>query len=246
MKIAILSDIHANLEAFRAVLEDMRAMDCARAFCCGDVVGYGGNPNECCQLVREHRIQPVRGNHDEAVALDFPLLVERFNPAAATSVRWSREHTTVENREWLSKLPLVHVEPEFGFTLCHSTLAEPSNWAYLTTPAMAAAAMACMKTDVCFIGHSHAGAVFFKESDGHVSMLPPCPVRLSKRERYVINVGSVGQPRDYDNRASYFIYDFAEGLITPRRVKYSVAAAQEKIRKAGLPESLASRLAFGQ
>lgn len=246
MKIAIFSDVHANLEAFQAVLDDLRAMDCTRAFCCGDIVGYGGSPNECCKLVKEHRIETVKGNHDEAVGQDSPLLAERFNPAAATSVRWSREYTTVENRGWLSALPLVRLEPEFGFTLCHSSLAEPTKWAYLTTPAMAAASLARMKTAVCFVGHSHAAAVFFKETDGHICMLPPCPVRLSKGERYLINVGSVGQPRDMDNRACYFIFDSDEGLINPRRVKYPVAAAQERIRQAGLPERLAARLAFGQ
>ena len=245
MKIAVFSDIHSNLEALLAVFEDIQAQGCTRLYCCGDVVGYGGSPNECCKILQDNGIATVKGNHDEAVSQDLPLTPGYFNPIAAISVQWSREYTTVTNREWLDRLPLMVVERELGFTICHATPIEPEEWTYVTTPVKAAPVLMYMPTTVCFIGHSHEGAVFWRETDGHVMMVPPCQMRLRPKERYLINVGSVGQPRDNDSRASYFVYDLTDGVITPRRVRYKVEAAQQKIRLAGLPGNLADRLGNG-
>jgi len=246
MKIAVFSDIHANLEALEEVLKDIEAQGCTRVYCCGDVVGYGGSPNECCIALRERRIPTVKGNHDAATAVDVPLLPGFFNPIAAISVHWTRESTSVSNREWLDRLPLVLVEKDLDITVCHASPLNPEDWNYLTSPAKAAPMLAYMPTRICFIGHSHEAAVFWMETDGHVMMVPPCQMRLRPDERYLINVGSVGQPRDRDVRASYFIYDHTDGVITPRRVPYKVESAQHKIRLAGLPERLANRLSIGR
>lgn len=246
MKIAVFSDIHSNLEALQAVLEDADAQGCTRLFCCGDVVGYGGSPNECCKILQEKRIPTVKGNHDAATGVDSPLRPDYFNPIAAVSLQWTREYTTVSNREWLDSLPLVLVKPELGLTISHASPISPGDWTYVTSPVKGAPVLTYMPTPLCFIGHSHEGAVFWMEEDGHVMMVPPCQMRLRPKERYLINVGSVGQPRDNDARASYFIYDQTDRVITPRRVPYRVEAAQYKIRLAGLPEKLANRLGIGR
>ncbi len=246
MKIAVFSDIHSNLEALCAVMEDIQLQGCTRVFCCGDVVGYGGSPNECCRILQENKIATVKGNHDAAIGADRPLTQGHFNPIAAISVHWTREYTTVSNREWLEKLPLVLIEQDLGITICHASPLNPGEWGYVTSPFKAAPMLSYMPTPVCFIGHSHEGAVFWMEADGHVMMVPPCQMRLRPNERYLINVGSVGQPRDHDARASYFIYDMTDAVITPRRVPYKVAAAQQKIRLAGLPDKLADRLGIGR
>ena len=246
MKIAVFSDIHSNLEALCAVMEDIHSQGCTRVYCCGDVVGYGGSPNECCNILQEFKIATVKGNHDAAIGADRPLTPGHFNPIATISVQWTREYTTVSNREWLDKLPLVLVEQELGITICHAAPLNPGDWTYVTSPFKAAPMLGYMPTPVCFIGHSHEGAVFWMEEDGHVMMVPPCQMRLRPNERYLINVGSVGQPRDNDARASYFIYDVTDGVITPRRVPYQVTTAQQKIRLAGLPEKLADRLRIGR
>jgi predicted phosphodiesterase len=246
MKIAVFSDIHSNLEALNAVLEDIHAQGCSRLYCCGDVVGYGGSPNECCKTLQEKQIPTVKGNHDAAIGVDSPLTPGYFNPIAAISVYWSREYTTAPNREWLDTLPMVLVEQELGITISHSSPLDAGDWTYVTCPVKAAPVLTYMPTPVCFIGHSHEGAVFWMEPDGHVMMVPPCQMRLRHNERYLINVGSVGQPRDNDARASYFIYDHTDRVITPRRIPYEVEAAQQRIRLAGLPEKLANRLGIGR
>jgi diadenosine tetraphosphatase ApaH/serine/threonine PP2A family protein phosphatase len=246
MRIAVFSDINANLDALLAVLQDTRSQGCTRLFCCGDVVGYGGNPNECCKILRERNIPTVIGNHDQVVATDLPLEFGAFNPMAAASVYWTREYTTVSNREWLGKLPFKLVEAELGITFCHASPLSPGDWTYLTSPISAAPTLNYMETPICFIGHSHEPAVFWMEPGGHIMMVPPCTVRLRPKERYLINAGSVGQPRDNDTRASYFIYDHTDRVIFPRRVPYPVHVAQQKIRNAGLPERLAERLALGK
>jgi predicted phosphodiesterase len=247
MRIGVFSDVHANLEALEAVLKDSRAQGCTLLFCCGDVVGYGGCPNECCRILRERNIETVKGNHDEAVAIDFPLPPVYFNPAAAASILWTREYTTVSNREWLDQLPMMLVKEDLGLTICHASPINPQNWEYLTLPAKAASVLAVQKTPICFIGHSHQPRVFWTEQqESAVRVLPPCPVHLEPGERYLINVGSVGQPRDEDCRASYFIYDREDELVFPRRVPYAVEGAQKRIRDAGLPDRLADRLAVGR
>lgn len=245
MRIAICSDIHANLEALQAVLADIRDVECAKMFCCGDVVGYGGSPNECCELLRENNIFTVRGNHDQAAVSDEPV-PEEFNPTAAESMAWTREQLTAANRSWLRSLPLVKVERILGLTLCHAAPENPADWMYLPSPSLARGSFAILETPVAFIGHSHAGAMFWMEADGHIMMVPPCVIRMRPGERYLVNVGSVGQPRDHDHRASYFIYDTDDGILAPRRVEYALEEAQRKILAAGLPHKLAERLELGR
>lgn len=245
MRIAVCSDIHANLEALEAVLEDIQSIECAKLYCCGDVVGYGSSPNECCELLREHGVVTVRGNHDEAASIEGPLPAD-FNPIAAESIGWTRRQLTRENRAWLRSLPLLRLDRTLGITLCHAAPANPADWSYIPLPALARPSFACLETPVAFMGHSHAGAMFWIEGDGHIMMVPPCVVRIRPKERYLINVGSVGQPRDEDPRASYFVYDLADGVLGPRRVAYDLELAQRKIRAAGLPEKLAGRLELGR
>ena len=238
---AVVGDIHANLDALEAVLEDARSEGVTDWLCVGDVVGYNACPNECVETVRALGCPVVCGNHDHYCGYDESLA--DFHPIAAAVVEWTRSRLDPANAAWLRSLPYSVVE--HGVTLVHATLDEPERWGYVFEAVDADPSFFYQATQLCFHGHTHVPAVFEKRG-GTVSRFPPGDVKLEFGCKYFVNVGSVGQPRDADRRASYCIYDSEDRTIRFRRVAYDVAAAQARIRGAGLPERLAKRLEIGR
>lgn len=240
MRIAIFSDVHANLEATEAVLADARARDCTDFVCLGDVVGYNANPHECVELVQKMQCPVVKGNHDEQATLSESS--RGFNALAEAAINWTREHLTDADKEWLRALPLT--QPVRDFTIVHATLDAPEQWGYVFNSLDAVASFGYQNTTVCFFGHTHVAGAFVR--DEGVRKVKVDQLTIEETKKYFINVGSVGQPRDGDWRAAYCIYDIEKSVVEQRRVKYDLATAQKKIIQAGLPHMLADRLELGR
>ncbi|MBI3881509.1 MAG: metallophosphoesterase family protein [Verrucomicrobia bacterium] len=240
MRYAIIGDIHSNLEAFQVVLEDSRQQGCTHYACVGDVVGYGADPKACLDLVRSMGMPCVKGNHDEYCSGEREL--EGFNPHAAEAVEWTKAHLTEEDRKWLRELKYMRLVA--NFSIVHATLDGPQTWGYVADKLAAAASFTYQNTPVCFFGHTHLPLAFIRDSvvrGGTYSKF-----RIEGGRKYFINCGSVGQPRDGNPKAAYVVYDVDTGSVELRRLDYDIAAAQAKIRAAGLPERLADRLSYGK
>jgi predicted phosphodiesterase len=240
MRYAIISDIHANLEAAEAVLDDAHNQKCTHYVCLGDVVGYNANPHECVELIRDLDCPIVKGNHDEQA-----YLVESsrdFNELAEYAINWTREHLTEDDKTWLRDLRLSRQVRDF--TIVHATLDTPGQWGYVLNNLDAVASFTYQHTTVCFFGHTHLPLVYVRD-DG-VKRIRLDHLTIQPGKKYFINAGSVGQPRDGDWRAAYCIYAPEENVVELRRVKYDVGSAQKKILKAGLPRLLAARLEIGK
>jgi predicted phosphodiesterase len=240
MRFAVISDIHANLEAFEAVLADARENKCTHFVCLGDVVGYNANPHECVERVREMDCPIVKGNHDEQASL-----VESsrdFNEMAEAAIQWTRDNLTDADKAWLRELKFERQVRDF--TIVHATLDTPDQWGYVFNNLDAAASFTYQHTTVCFFGHTHVPMAFIR-NDG-VQRHRIDKLRIDQSKKYFINAGSVGQPRDADWRAAYCIYHIDTAVVEQRRVKYDLHTAQKKIIDAGLPRLLAERLAIGR
>lgn len=240
MRFAILSDLHANLEATEAVLADARERDCTHFICLGDVVGYNANPHECIEIVQNLECPVVKGNHDEQACLTESS--RDFNALAEAAINWTRAHLTAGDKEWLRQLPLSQQVDDF--TIVHATLDSPDQWGYVFNTLDAVGSFACQNTTVCFFGHTHVAGAFVRDDSVKRVKVEQLPIEDEKK--YFINVGSVGQPRDGDWRAAYCIYHVEEKAVEQRRVKYDLATAQKKIIAAGLPRLLADRLELGR
>jgi diadenosine tetraphosphatase ApaH/serine/threonine PP2A family protein phosphatase len=241
MRWAILSDVHGNLEAFQAVIEDLRKEEVARIAFLGDAVGYGSDPNECLMLVRDLTDLLVAGNHDYgAVGLTD---LTYFNPLAKAAILWTEEKLTPEHRALLRELPLS-CQGE-GVTFVHATPNDPGEWNYIFTSEEAEEGFRAMTSELAFIGHSHRPMILAKAGKEKVTASEEEEAILKEGVRYIINVGSVGQPRDGNPRAAYGLYDEACRKYLLKRVSYDVQTAQKKIIRAGLPPYLARRLSFG-
>jgi predicted phosphodiesterase len=240
MKFAIIADIHANLEAFQVVLDDIKQQKCTHFACLGDVVGYNANPKECLDLVREMNIPVVKGNHDEYCSTDEPL--DGFNPAAAEAVNWTRKQLSADDRQWLRELKYVRMVT--SFTIVHATLDGPQRWGYVFDKLAAAASFTYQNTSVCFFGHTHVPVAFIRDTVVRGGTYSKFKVEAGKK--YFVNVGAVGQPRDNNPKAAYVVYDMDETTIELRRLDYDIGAAQKKILDVGLPPRLAERLALGR
>jgi diadenosine tetraphosphatase ApaH/serine/threonine PP2A family protein phosphatase len=241
LKALLLADIHSNLAALEAIFADCGAFD--QIWCMGDVVGYGPDPVLTLELLRSHDFRCVSGNHDAAVS--GVLSVDDFNDAAAWAARWTTSQLSPEDLQYLKSLPLSLEEGPF--TLVHGSLRAPL-WEYLVSVESAMASLALMQTTYCLVGHSHLPFICREESGG-VPTFTEFPERQPVpmgQERWVINPGGVGQPRDGDPRSSYALYDSDEGVIERRRVVYDIAKTQRKMEMAGLPEPLIHRLNFGR
>lgn len=243
MKIAVFGDIHGNLEALEAGLADAEARGAEAFACLGDIVGYGADPDECCQRVRALGAIAVRGNHDHAASHRIPLAW--FNEMAAAAIRWTRGRLSTENREWLLSLPFEASLTD-GTRLVHGSLDEPRKWRYLYPGDDAAEHFRRQTEPLCFVGHTHVPFVFIRMG-GRICEADFEPFRLTPREaaQVAVNPGAIGQPRDRDPRAAYALYDPDTGVLEPRRVAYDIAAAARKIEAAGLPAFLARRLFRG-
>ena len=243
MRIAILADIHSNLDALDAILRHAEALGpIGRVWCLGDTVGYAAEPSACIARLRQYDHIAVAGNHDLA-ALER-MGVDEFNPAAAAAALWTRGQLSAEERAYLESLPLVITEGDF--TLVHGSLRWPE-LEYLLSSEAAAEQFRRQETPFSLVGHSHIPFVAVEVPSGSPLLAPLSDgdvVELEDR-RLIVNPGGVGQPRDGDPRASYAIHDTEARTIALHRVEYDIASAQGKIRKAGLPAYLAERLAHG-
>ena len=240
MRYAVLSDIHANLEALDAVLADARAQGCDDFVCLGDVVGYNANPSECVKRIQELQCPVVKGNHDEQASIAAPT--EGFNELAEEAIGWTREHLSAADKAWLADLRLTRQVRDF--TIVHATLDTPGQWGYVFNDLDAIASFTYQHTPLCFFGHTHWPTAFVR--DENVQRIAVGQIALGAGRKYFINPGSIGQPRDRDWRAAYCIYHTDRQVVEERRVKYDFETAQRKIREAGLPARLADRLAVGR
>lgn len=241
MRYAILSDIHANYEAFTAVLEAIDAMEIDSILCLGDVVGYGANPNEAVELTRERADVTTKGNHDHA-AVD-PAEEAYFNSWAVQAIQWTRNELTKDNLDYLKAMPYESFLPDVR--LVHASPGEPRRWRYVLSPQAAAREFSAFEESFCFIGHSHVPMIVLRTEVGTSELLEG-EVALPAGARVLINVGSVGQPRNGDPRASFAVLDLEDRSARLVRVEYDLQTARKKIIDAGLPRFLGDRLLLGQ
>jgi diadenosine tetraphosphatase ApaH/serine/threonine PP2A family protein phosphatase len=240
VRIAILSDIHGNLEALEAVLEDAGRRDVGALCSLGDIVGYGPDPGQCLELVRERAGVSLMGNHDAAVAGLTAL--DEFNEFASWSVRWTASRLDAPQREYLGTLPYTHRAP--GLILAHASPVEPERWHYIHGAADLDESFAVFTELLCLVGHSHRPGIYAIPGSGRVKRYGAYEA-LRPGLRYLANAGSVGQPRDGDPRASYAIFDESGGSIEVRRVAYPFEKTQGRMRAEGIPAFLVDRLAAG-
>ena len=240
MRYAVLSDVHGNLEALEAVLADAAAHADA-VVCLGDVVGYGADPVPCVERLAERAQAVVAGNHEHGVTGLMDLAW--FNTHARAAAEWTREQLDDDHSAWLAALPLTAQVADA--TLVHASPRQPDEWDYLVSAEDGFAAFDAFDTRVCFVGHSHLPGAWSLGSSGREHEGGNIDVTLDAGRRYLVNVGSVGQPRDRDVRAAYAVWDADARRIQIHRVPYDVRAARAKIAAAGLPRFLADRLAAG-
>lgn len=242
MRIALVSDIHGNLEAFQAVLSDIESKKLDKVFCLGDVIGYGCDPVACMELVDKHCHVKLVGNH-EYLILGLTDS-ENYNPTALESFRWTRERLGERELKLIEQYEIDYVLDHVY--LVHASPCEPTDWNYILNPQQAAQAFDDLKQQVCFSGHSHLPMIFTESHDGMPRMRTGHDITIDVDERYLINIGSVGQPRDNDPRASYVSYDFETHDIVFERVDYDYQLTQKKMAEACLPQMLIERLAIGR
>lgn len=241
--LAVLSDIHSNLDALEAVCADLDTAGIDNVVCLGDIVGYAAYPNECINRVRERGWHTVRGNHDDA--LGNPGRKEEMNYVAKAGIRWSEEQVVGENREWLLSLPMRFNRTHTVFT--HASLDRSEEWPYLIDVESALLHFLRQRIPLCFVGHTHRPMILNWQRKTKLNVLIPGHDRVSLSEmgKTTLNVGSVGQPRDGDPRACYVLYFPNTHQVEFRRVEYDIKAAQKAILAAGLPSFAAKRLAQG-
>lgn len=251
MRYAILSDIHGNLEALSAVMDALSREGIDRYLCLGDVVGYGADPTACVDRLRACDAVVVGGNHD--LACTGKVDPDWFNDAARKAILWTRDQLGFGELNDLRRWPLT--ETVGPFTLVHSMLRHPERFEYLMDLAQAVDTLTMCRTLICLVGHTHISC--FVEFDRETRRVMRVITALHElgdvafddqedERRYLVNPGSVGQPRDGDPRAGFALVDTERKRVSVRRIPYDVASAQRKIRQAGLPEFLADRLAAGR
>ena len=241
MRVAVISDVHANYQALEAVLNEIDAERVDAVWCLGDTVGYGPRPNECCDVVRDRAAYCLVGNHDLVVLGE--LTVSEFNDEAATAALWTAEVLTAESRGFLASLkPYGEVE---GVDLFHASARDPV-WEYVLTEEAARATLELSAASLILVGHSHIALAVTAE-DGRVDGGPaPGGSKIALDGRRLLNPGSVGQPRDGDPRAAWVLLDLGERFAEFRRVPYSIERTQAEMRERGLPQALAARLERGE
>lgn len=249
---AIISDIHANLHALSAVIEDVQGEACTDIVCLGDVVGYNAYPRECLDYIRSLNCPVVKGNHDEEVCrADFT----RMNPVARAAMEWTRTQLDEDRLTWLSRLQYQRIVRS-AFTMVHSCLDQPKAWNYIMNANDATANFRRQFSPVCFHGHTHIPRLFVWDgmhaAEDAVALLPlyengwvDIPLQGAGL-KYFVNPGSVGQPRDMDPRACYAVYDSDARVVRFKRVAYDVESACRAVQEVGLPEMLGERLLQGR
>ena len=243
MQIVLLSDIHSNLVALEAVLEALPLYD--QLWCMGDTIGYGPRPNECLALMRDLGTYVLTGNHDLACLGEVSL--QDFNWLARKANEWNNHQLQPDLRAYLHERPAkVTVEPDA--TLAHASPRDPI-WEYILDVATARANLTHFSSSLCLVGHTHVPTIFAMHLDGQVEFGHAQrgeSVQLRPGSRYILNPGSVGQPRDDNPRAAYALWDTTAGTVRFERVGYDIGATQRQMRQAGLPEPLAERLSYGR
>ncbi len=243
MRCAIVSDIHANLAAFSAVLDHIRQLGgVEKLWCLGDVVGYGPDPHECIEKLRQIDHICVAGNHD--LGAIGKISTNEFNPDAAASCHWTGQQLSSADVEYIENLPLVIEDDDF--TLVHGSPREPI-WEYLVSNSIARENFACFKSQFCLVGHSHAPLVFSRDENGaySASRFSDNVKLFMGSDRLIINPGAVGQPRDGDPQASYAVYDSQARTTRLYRVPYDIRATQDRMVERGLPMRQVARLSQG-
>ncbi|MEA2298906.1 MAG: hypothetical protein QOF77_1842 [Solirubrobacteraceae bacterium] len=243
MKVAILSDIHGNRQAFEAVLADVGGHEAHEIWCLGDLVGYGADPDACVELARDHTDVCLAGNHDLAVIGQIPL--DEFSRGAGLAARWTQEVMAGENLDYLAALRPQGAEDGIG--LYHASPRDPI-WEYVLSALLAELCLDEQDHRVCLVGHSHV-ALSFDRPEGLPATGEPRRANSEldiSRGEWILNPGSVGQPRDGDPRAAWMLLDTNAWTATYRRVEYDIPGAAAAIRAARLPDSLAERLEYGQ
>ncbi len=244
MKIALISDIHANLEALEAVLADIATRKVDETLCLGDIVGYGANPNECIELIKKSCTMVLLGNHDAAAV--GMLSTQHFNIHAKIAIEWTTDNLKKWGSDYLKKLPLKEIR--FTHTLVHATPYEPNMWYYITSLEEAAFNFQFFETQFCFVGHTHIPIIIVLEQEKEVYVHQGESLQYADlaNVRFLINVGSVGQPRDRNSKSCYGIIDTDAKVFTYHRIAYDVQKAQAKMRKIKMPEFLITRLEEGR
>jgi predicted phosphodiesterase len=242
MKIGIFSDTHSNLEALTAVLKAFEVESVDRLVCLGDTVGYGASPNECCDLVRASVAHTILGNHDAAVAgrMDYSY----YYDAARQALDLHAQILSPDNMTWLKSLPYEVREGHISY--CHGAPVNIEEFEYIFAPEQAARCLPEWQNlaDVTFIGHSHLCKAFALRADDVYEVVAQ-RFEIRPGHKYIISVGSVGQPRDYDNRASYTLYDSDARVFEFKRISYDIDAAARKIFSAKLERNFGNRLFIG-
>ena len=245
-RIAFISDIHSNIDALRSVLAHIDKVGADVTVCLGDIVGYGGAPAECLHLIQEREIQTVMGNHDEYVTLIMDPRVEKLRPEIRQAVEWTQMQLSMDDLKWLSKLPMrMNAE---DFEVLHSSYA-PGRWAYCLDEPTFAKNFDHQEISLAFCGHSHSPLFGFRDDNGLLLLdyirNASRKTRIPEHAKTMINVGSVGQPRDKDPRACVVFYEMENKELWMDRIDYDIEAAREKILAAKLPQKFADRLLLG-
>lgn len=241
MRYGIFSDVHSNLEAFQSVIKEMEGQGLDAYICAGDIVGYGADPPQCIKLTKEITYNVICGNHDWASVGLFDTAY--FNRYAKEAVCWTGEVLDQAEKDYLKSLKVTHEEK--NFVVVHGSLKEPERFHYILDLYGAFENFSAMQTRLCFVGHTHSPIIFLK-SGGNITYSMSPKIKLAENTSYIVNVGSVGQPRDGDPRACYVVYNEDDNTVEIKRVPYDIKKAQIKILNAGLPPLLAERLGVGQ
>lgn len=242
MRYGIFSDVHSNLEALDAVINAYRQEDIGRYLCIGDVVGYAANPVECVEKVKALASITVAGNHDWAAADLFSI--EYFIPAAREALLWTKDRLTDSVKYFLESLGLTYENQDL--VLAHGTLDEPGEFNYLIDEGAAALTFSVLKAKICFVGHTHRPGIFIKNYLDTIHYKETSRIEIKEGNKYIVNVGSVGQPRDENPLAAYCIYDTDKSEVQIKRISYDIETARNKIISAGLPKFLGDRLLTGR
>jgi diadenosine tetraphosphatase ApaH/serine/threonine PP2A family protein phosphatase len=243
LSLAVFSDVHANLEALQAVLADMDAQGVRERVCLGDIVGYAANPAQCLRLVRRLGCPVIKGNHDRAAADGDDLT--KMRDVARSGIEFARRKLSLEQRSYLAALPLTVSNGNCEFV--HASLNDPGEWRYVTRETSARAHFQMQEQPLCFCGHTHVPIVWHLSSNGNIKTWHgEGRIELPAGGKTLINVGSVGQPRDHHPAACYATWDAQAGWVEFRRVEYDIGKARQKILRAKLPHFAAHRLSFGR
>lgn len=240
MVYAVISDVHANFSALKSVFFDLKTRNIQKIYFLGDAVGYGPEPNECLELLKSECRVVLAGNHDWGVC--GLTDIKNFNVYARQAIEWTRTNISIYHLELLRKLSLSFRDEDEGVSLVHATPCEPDRWHYLMDVSDAELNFGCFNTRFCFVGHSHRPLIIEKLPSGDLAT-ERRKKHVGRDNRCIINCGSVGQPRDGDNRASYAVID--EDMVEIVRVSYDYSDTQKKMEQAGLPLPLIERLSVG-